>query len=196
MRLIGKGKVRDLYAVDEDRILFVASDRVSAFDVVLENCTIPNKGRHLTRLSVFWFNFLGPITRHHLLSAQPEIELTGLGEEFQGRSLLVQRCEVLPLEAIVRGYLCGSAWSEYSRSGTINGEVMPEGLSLYDKLPRPLFTPTTKAELGEGGHDLPLTWAELTQRIGPELADRVKQTALKIYETVSLLFESHKVGKD
>ncbi len=175
---LASGKVRDNYVVDEDRLLIVASDRISAFDVILPTA-IPDKGRVLTGLSVHWFSQLD--TPHHLLSTDVST-LDGLSdgeiEDLQGRSMIVRRAEVIPMECVVRGYLYGSSWSEYKAGGGPTTEHLPSGLRMADRLPQPIFTPATKAE---SGHDENLTAAGARAYVGEELYEELKARSIAIY---------------
>ncbi|KAH9990910.1 phosphoribosylaminoimidazole-succinocarboxamide synthase [Russula vinacea] len=182
LKLLSKGKVRDIYATSSpDHLLFVASDRISAYDVILKN-GIPDKGRVLTELSLFWFDKLRDIIPNHVVTSRiedmPE-ELHKHREQLEGRSILVKKAKVIPLEAIVRGYITGSAWAEYKKSGTAHGIPLPEGLQESQKLPTPLFTPSTKAE--QGAHDENISPEQAAALIGSELYDRVSHVALKLY---------------
>ena len=179
--LIGRGKVRDLYAVGEDRLLIVATDRLSAFDVVLPD-PIPGKGAVLTGISEFWFRRTAGICRNHRTEA-PALEavLSDPRElaETRRRAMVVRRLTPLPIEAIVRGYLIGSGWREYRKSGSVCGIALPEGLREAERLPEPLFTPSTKAEAGE--HDENIDFDTACRLIGPEVARRVRDTSLDLY---------------
>ncbi len=178
--LVHRGKVRDLYEVDGGRLLMVATDRLSAFDVVLPN-PIPGKGRILTELSRFWFAKMAPIVRNHLADGAPEdVVAPEEREVVRGRSLLVWRVRPLPVEAIVRGYLAGSAWKEYRQAGTVSGIPLPAGLVEAAPLPEPLFTPSTKAAVGE--HDEPLRAGEIERLLGAERAAEVRRVSLRLYE--------------
>ncbi|MBN2887180.1 MAG: phosphoribosylaminoimidazolesuccinocarboxamide synthase [Chromatiaceae bacterium] len=178
--LLSRGKVRDLYAVGDDHLLVVASDRLSAFDVVLPQ-PIPGKGEVLTRLSRFWFARTQGLIPNHLSEVPVEAvvtdpdELAQLGE----RAMLVRRLRPLPVEAIVRGYLIGSGWKDYQREGAVCGIRLPEGLRLADRLPEPLFTPSTKAEIGD--HDENIDFARMVSALGQELAEQVRDASLAIY---------------
>ena len=179
--LIGRGKVRDLYAIDDDWLLIVASDRLSAFDVVLPD-PIPGKGAVLTEISEFWFARTSALCRNHRTGA-PALEavLTDPAElsEARGRAMVVRRLRPLPIEAIVRGYLIGSGWREYRTSGSVCGIGLPEGLSEAERLPEPLFTPSTKAEAGE--HDENIDFDTASGLIGPDTAARVRDASLGLY---------------
>lgn len=175
---LGSGKVRDIYAVDDARLLIVASDRVSAFDVVLTP-HIPNKGRVLTGLSAHWFDILD--APHHLLSTNPEVVPGVEPTEYAalaGRMMLVRRAEVIPMECVVRGYLYGSSWNEYASGGGPTTEHLPAGLHLADRLPEPIFTPATKAE---SGHDENLTEAAARDLVGNDLYDELRRRSIEIY---------------
>jgi len=174
------GKVRDLYAVGEDRLLLVASDRLSAFDVVLPT-PIPDKGRVLTGLSRFWFARTGDLVPNHLVGVDPQDIPGGRpadAAELRGRMMLCRRVEPLPIEVIVRGYLAGSGWKDYGRTGAVCGIPLPAGLRESDRLPEPLFTPSTKAE---EGHDENISIDEAAGLIGRAAADRVAELAIALY---------------
>ena len=175
-----QGKVRDIYDLG-DKLLLVATDRISAFDVVM-NEPIPDKGRILTRLSAFWFRHLADLTPNHLVSLKVE-EFPPACRPFQdlleGRTMLVRKCKPLPVECIVRGYLSGSGWAEYRQSGAIGGLALPPGLVESQKLPEPIFTPSTKAELGT--HDENIDFATMAGLIGAALAAQVRDLSLAIY---------------
>jgi phosphoribosylaminoimidazole-succinocarboxamide synthase len=177
------GKVRDLYAVGEDRLLLVASDRLSAFDVVLPT-PIPDKGRVLTGLSRFWFDRTADLVPNHLVGVAPE-DIPGGGPadaaeaaELRGRMMLCRRVQPLPIEVIVRGYLAGSGWKDYGRTGAVCGIPLPAGLRESDRLPEPLFTPSTKAE---EGHDENITIDRAADLVGRDLAERVAAIAIALY---------------
>jgi len=180
LRHLHSGKVRDLYEIDERRMLIVASDRLSAFDVVLPT-PIPGKGHMLTELSNFWFARTRRVIANHLLDDDLAEVLPDANERAQveGRAVIARRLETLPVEAIVRGYLIGSGWKDYQRTGTIGGLPLPEGLQLADRLPQPVFTPSTKAEAG--GHDVNIGFDDVVERIGEELASRVRSISLRLY---------------
>ena len=177
--LIARGKVRDNYAVGNDRILMVASDRISAFDVVMSE-PIPGKGETLTRLALFWFDRLRHVVPNHLTGIAPEsVVAPDEVPQVQGRSMLVKRLKPLPIEAVVRGYLAGSGWKEYQQQGTVCGITLPGGLTQAAKLPEPIFTPATKAEAG--AHDENISFAQTQELIGPQLADNVRRIAIELY---------------
>jgi len=175
-----QGKVRDIYDLG-DKLLLVATDRMSAFDVVMAE-PIPDKGRILTQLSAFWFRHLADLTPNHLLSLKVE-EFPPACQPFAdllaGRTMLVRKCKPLPVECIVRGYLSGSGWAEYRQSGAIGGLALPPGLVESQQLPEPIFTPSTKAELGT--HDENISLADMANRIGAALAAQVRDLSLAIY---------------
>jgi len=182
--LVGRGKVRDIYAVGEDKLLIVTSDRLSAFDVVLPD-PIPFKGRVLTQISVFWFDFLKSVVPNHLLTAEvgemdlPREVKQKFAGELEGRSMLVKRAKPLPVEAVVRGYLTGSGWKDYQKTGEVCGHKLPAGLRQCDKLTRPLFTPATKAAVG---HDENIDFERTAKTIGEDLARKVGRLAISLYE--------------
>jgi phosphoribosylaminoimidazole-succinocarboxamide synthase len=164
---VASGKVREIYAINDDTLLLVASDRISTFDVVLPT-EIPDKGRVLTGLSGFWFTHLADIVPNHMLSIRDD-----------ARSMECRRLEMLPIECVVRGYLAGSGWKDYSRTGEVCGHALPEGLRESDRLPQPIFTPATKAA---EGHDENITREQAAELVGEELLGRVEETALRLYE--------------
>ena len=176
---VGQGKVRELFEVD-GQLLMVATDRISAFDVILPNA-IPHKGKVLTQLSAFWFERLEGMVDHHLVSVQVNefpAPLQPFREELAGRSMLVRKCTPLPIECVVRGYLAGSGWAEYRQSETICGSRLPSGLVESAELPEPIFTPATKAT---NGHDENISFDRAAQIIGHELAEQVRDLSLRIY---------------
>ena len=176
---VGQGKVRELFEVD-GHLLMVATDRISAFDVILPNA-IPHKGKVLTQLSAFWFERLEGMVDHHLVSVQVDefpAPLQPFREELAGRSMLVRKCTPLPIECVVRGYLAGSGWAEYRQSEMICGNWLPSGLVESAELPEPIFTPATKAT---NGHDENISFDRAAQIIGPELAEQVRDLSLRIY---------------
>lgn len=183
LNLLHRGKVRDVYEINEQQLLLVATDRISAFDCVMPT-PIPNKGTILTALSAFWFEHLGHLTGHHLITSDFEKmpAIVRQNEELRGRSTLVKRTEVFPVECVVRGYLEGSGWKDYQATGRICGHRLPEGLRQCDKLPEPLFTPATKAA---AGHDENITEAEFGNIIGAETAAELSSLTLKIYREAS-----------
>ena len=171
------GKVRELYEVDHDRMLVVASDRVSVFDVVLPDL-IPDKGRVLTALSTFWFEQTAHLAPNHLVSSDPTDFPETAGPEVAGRAMLVKAAQPVRLECVARGYLFGSAWSDYQETGTVMGRSLPTGLRQAERLPEPIFTPTTKAD---EGHDLPLGDAEAAELVGAERYEQLCSLTLAIY---------------
>ena len=181
LRLLGRGKVRDIYEVDDEHLLFVATDRLSAFDVVLPD-PIPGKGEVLTALSLFWFERLRSIVSNHLsaLAVGDVVESPAARAALERRSLVVRRLRPLPIEAIVRGYLIGSGWKDYRASGSVCGISLPPGLEQAARLPETLFTPSTKAEVG--GHDLNISFDAMAEAIGRESAERVRVASLRLYE--------------
>jgi len=183
LNLLHRGKVRDVYEINEHQLLLVATDRISAFDCVMPT-PIPQKGTILTALSTFWFGHLGHLTDHHLITADFEKmpEIVQQNEDLRGRSTLVKRTRVFPVECVVRGYLEGSGWKDYKATGKICGHELPEGLRQCDKLPEPLFTPATKAATG---HDENITELEFVKIIGAEAAERLRSLTLRIYEEAS-----------
>jgi len=177
--LLARGKVRDNYAVGSDRLLMVASDRISAFDVIMGQ-PIPGKGRLLTRMALFWFGRLAHVVPNHLSGEDPaSVVAEDERAQVSGRAMLVRRLKPLPVEAVVRGYLAGSGWAEYQRSATVCGVPLPAGLSNASRLSEPIFTPATKAEAG--AHDENISFAQMEQLIGGELAARVRQVSLQLY---------------
>ncbi len=181
LELIGQGKVRDIYAVDEDHLLIVTTDRMSAFDVVLPN-PIPGKGEVLTELSEFWFSKTAAIVDNHLTDDLNLVDLLDSADQldyFQKRSMIVKRLKPLPIEAVVRGYLIGSGWKDYQATGAVCGIELQEGLEMASQLPEPIYTPATKAEFGE--HDENISYEETINLIGEELASKVRDTAIEIY---------------
>ncbi len=179
---LSTGKVRDIYDAGDDRLLMVTSDRLSAFDVVMAE-PIPDKGRVLTAMSAFWFERFAHLVQGHLISTDLA-DLADLGiaaddAELAGRVMLCRKAEMLPVECIVRGYLTGSAWKEYRTSGTMHGAPLPEGLLESSQLPEPVFTPSTKAEVGD--HDINISFGEAADLIGTDLAERVRDVSLRIY---------------
>ncbi len=186
--LLSRGKVRDLYALDETTLLIVTTDRISAYDVVLPT-PIPGKGRVLTALSRFWFAHFADLIPNHLLDAPLEDWLAPQEAALvEGRAMIVRRVKPLPVEAIVRGYLVGSGWKEYQRTGAVCGIRLPKGLRLAEKLPEPIFTPSTKADAG--AHDENISFARMQDLIGAELAARVREVSLDIYKQAAAYAEA------
>jgi len=184
LRKYASGKVRDIYEVGEDRLLLIASDRISAFDYVLAT-GIPQKGRVLTQLSLFWFDFLKPIVPNHLVTAdvrQYPPELQKYSAQLRGRSMLVVRADMIGVECVVRGYLSGSGWKEYKASGAVCGIKLPSGLRESDKLPEPIFTPAIKAT---SGHDENISFEHMVSLVGQELSERLRDLSIKVYQTAA-----------
>ncbi len=187
--LLARGKVRDNYAVGDDRILMVASDRISAFDVIMGE-PIPGKGELLTRLSLYWFDRLGPkglnICPIHLTGDDPEsVVAPDEREQVRGRSMLVQRLKPIPVEAVVRGYLAGSGWKEYQDSRSVCGVPLPEGLKNASKLPEPIYTPAAKAEMGQ--HDENITYEQTVAMVGADVAAKIRDTAIALYKAAAAI---------
>nr|WP_315236246.1 phosphoribosylaminoimidazolesuccinocarboxamide synthase [uncultured Albidiferax sp.] len=183
--LLARGKVRDNYAVGDDRILMVASDRLSAFDVILGE-PIPGKGILLTQMALFWFGKLGHICPNHLTGEAPESAvLPDEVPQVQGRSMLVKRLKPLPVEAVVRGYLAGSGWKEYQESRSVCGVPLPEGLTNASKLPAPIYTPAAKAAVGD--HDENITFEKTVEMIGADLAGRIRDLSIQIYSEAAAI---------
>ncbi len=185
LQLLSRGKVRDLYAIDDKRLLMVATDRLSAFDVILPT-PIPDKGKMLTEISLFWFAQLAHLIPNHLTGDAPEsVVRPDEISQVSGRALVVKRLRPLPVEAVVRGYLVGSGWKEYRTSRSICGIDLPDGLKLADRLPEPIFTPSTKAAVGE--HDENIDFAQTCRLLGNDMAARVRDASLKLYQTAAEL---------
>ena len=174
---VRSGKVREVYEVSDDSLLMVASDRISAFDVVLDQ-PIPDKGRVLTGLSTYWFNETADLVENHLISADPTDLPSMCGPDVAGRAMLVRAAQPVLMECVVRGYLFGSAWKEYDKSKTVNGVPLPEGLREADQLPEPIFTPTTKAD---EGHDVALTPDEAVALVGRSRYDELRDLSIALY---------------
>jgi phosphoribosylaminoimidazole-succinocarboxamide synthase len=172
------GKVRDVYQVGDDRLLMVASDRISAFDVILPE-PIPDKGRVLTAVSTFWFDQTKDIVANHLISVDPADFPEEAGPDVAGRAMLVKAAEPVLMECVVRGYLFGSAWSEYQKHGTVNGEPLPSGMVNAERLPEPIFTPSTKAD---EGHDMALTRDDAVALVGEDLYERLRELSIAVYK--------------
>ena len=178
MKKISSGKVREIYEVDNDSLMLVVSDRISAFDVILPN-PIPDKGKVLNKISEFWFDYTKDFVKNHIISTNTnEFPKEFKGPEFESRSMLVKKLKMLPIECIVRGYITGSGWKSYKENGTVCGIKLPEGLQESEKLPEPIFTPSTKAV---EGHDENISFEESCKLIGEELATKVRDTAIEIY---------------
>ena len=181
--LLARGKVRDNYAVGTDRMLMVATDRLSAFDVVMGE-PIPGKGRLLTKMALFWFHHLAGLVPNHLTGDDPQsVVSTDERAQVRGRSMLVKRLKPLPVEAVVRGYLAGSGWKEYQEGGTVCGVRLPAGLRLASKLPEPIFTPATKAAMGD--HDENIDFATMSGIVGAEIAERVRTVSIALYRSAA-----------
>lgn len=177
--LLGRGKVRDNYAVGDDKLLIVTSDRLSAFDVIM-NEPIPDKGRVLNQMANFWFEKLGHIVPNHLTGIAPEsVVAADEVEQVRGRAVVAKRLKPIMVEAVVRGYIIGSGWKDYQTTGAICGIELPAGLPQAAKLPAPIFTPAAKAEMGE--HDENISYAEVEQRIGTELAAKIRDISIQLY---------------
>ncbi|EWC46934.1 phosphoribosylaminoimidazole-succinocarboxamide synthase [Drechslerella stenobrocha 248] len=184
--LLARGKVRDVYTLGDSELLFVATDRISAYDVIMEN-GIPAKGKLLTSISVFWFDFLSSVCRNHyvtdsidrVLESAPESEREGFGNQLEGRSMIVRKFKIFPVEAIVRGYITGSAWSEYKKSGTVHGIKVAEGMQESQEFEKAIYTPSTKAEQGE--HDENIHPDKVKEMIGEEHANKIEELALALY---------------
>jgi phosphoribosylaminoimidazole-succinocarboxamide synthase len=179
LRPLGRGKVRDIYAVDGDKMMIVVSDRLSAFDVVLPD-PIPDKGRVLTELANFWFAHLANVVPNHLTGIDPESVVKGEAEKAQvrGRAIVVKKLKPLPVEAVVRGYLIGSGWKDYQQSGAVCGIPLPKGLQQAQKLPEPIFTPATKAEQG---HDENISFERMCEIVGRPVAEKVREVSIRLY---------------
>ncbi len=190
LNLIKRGKVRDIYDLG-DILLMVASDRISAFDVIMPD-PIPEKGKILTKISIFWFETMKSLLPNHLISSNVD-EYPAIckpyAEILRGRSMLVKKAEPLSIECVVRGYISGSGWKSYQESGTVCGIKLPEGLKESDQLPEPLFTPSTKEDVGF--HDINIDFEEVVKRIGKTLAERIKELSLAIYKKGAELADGH-----
>jgi len=185
LTLVGRGKVRDIYEIGADRLLLIATDRVSAFDVVMAE-PAPSKGAVLTQLSAWWFRKLDGVVRHHMLSVDPDEiiaaapELAPHRDQLVGRAMLCRRVTVVPVECVVRGYLSGSAWKEYAQAGTLAGEALPAGLRKSERLDPPVFSPATKAETG---HDENISIAQMAEAVGADLAAELEALSRMVYTT-------------
>ena len=179
---IGRGKVRDIYAVGADKMLIVTSDRLSAFDVVLSD-PIPDKGRVLNQMANFWFDKLGHVVPNQLTGVDPEtVVKPEEREQVRGRSVVVRKLKPLPIEAVVRGYIIGSGWKDYQKTGKVCGIELPKGLQQAQKLPQPIFTPATKAE---SGHDENISFDEVVKLIGKPMAEKVREVSIRLYKEAS-----------
>ncbi len=181
MRHLHSGKVRDLYEIDDDFLLMVASDRVSVYDVILDD-PIPNKGAMLTTISEYWFHQTNDIVPNHLVTTDVAGAVPGIDDSFVGRSMLVRRLRPIKLECVARGYLFGSAWSQYQDTGTAYGRTLPSGMRLAERFEEPMFTATTKADVG---HDEPLTNAEAAELVGAGLFDVLSDLTMQVYERLA-----------
>ena len=180
MEKINSGKVRDIYAVDDDKLMMVVSDRISAFDFIMPN-PLPDKGKILNQISAFWFDYVSDIIPNHIITTKfDEFPEEFKKEEFRDRSMLVKKIKMLPVECIVRGYITGSGWADYQKTGTICGLKLPEGLQESEKLPEPIFTPSTKAEFGD--HDENISFERCKEILGEELATKVKDATIAVYK--------------
>jgi phosphoribosylaminoimidazole-succinocarboxamide synthase len=180
LQLHASGKVRDVYCLDSDHLLFVATDRISAFDYVLAT-GIPHKGRVLTQISLFWFDFLKDIVPSHFVTADVNrypVAIRKHADELRGRSMMVMRAEMFPVECVARGYLSGSGWKEYKATGSVCGIKLPSGLKESDRLPEPLFTPATKATTG---HDINISFEEMCKLVDPDLSRQLRDITLRVY---------------
>ena len=181
--LIARGKVRDIYAIDDDTMLIVTTDRLSAFDVILPE-PIPGKGKVLTAVSNFWFDKLAGVSPNHLTGIAPEsVVAADERDQVTGRAIVVRRLKPLPIEAVVRGYLIGSGWVDYSRTGAVCGVALPQGLHMASKLPAPIFTPATKAAAGD--HDENISYQQTEALIGAALSAQVRDTAIALYRAAA-----------
>jgi phosphoribosylaminoimidazole-succinocarboxamide synthase len=181
LQLHASGKVRDVYRLDSDRLLFVATDRISAFDYILAT-GIPHKGKVLTQISLFWFDFLKDVVPNHLITAdvnQYPAEIRKYADQLRGRSMVVMSADMFPVECVVRGYISGSAWKEYKASGKVCGIELPKGLQESDQLPQPIFTPATKAT---SGHDENIPFSEMVRLVGAEASEQLRDLTLKVYK--------------
>ncbi|MFW5498753.1 MULTISPECIES: phosphoribosylaminoimidazolesuccinocarboxamide synthase [unclassified Maridesulfovibrio] len=182
LKLLSRGKVRDIYEVDDDKLLLVTTDRISAYDVIMPN-PIDDKGKILNQITLFWMDMFKDIIPNHLIASKvddyPEV-LHKYRDQLEGRSVLVKKAKPLPIECIVRGYITGSGWKDYQKTGEVCGHKLPEGLKESEMLEQPLFTPSTKAELGE--HDENISVEKATEMLGKELFDKVQEATLSIYK--------------
>lgn len=181
LQLHASGKVRDVYRLDSDRLLFVATDRISAFDYILAT-GIPHKGQVLTQISLFWFDFLKDVVPNHLIAADVShypAELRKYDDQLRGRSMIVMCADMVPVECVVRGYISGSAWKEYKASGKVCGIELPKGLQESDQLPEPIFTPATKATTG---HDENISFDQMVKLVGAPLSEQLRDLTLKVYK--------------
>ena len=180
MKKISSGKVREIYEVDDDKLMMVVSDRISAFDFIMPN-PILDKGKILNKLSEFWFNFVSDIIPNHIITTNyDKFPEDFKKEEFRDRSMLVKKLKMLPVECIVRGYITGSGWAEYQKNGTVCGIKLPKGLKECQKLDEPIFTPSTKADLGD--HDENISFEKCVEILGKDLAEKVKKATIDVYK--------------
>ena len=190
LQLHASGKVRDVYQLDDDRLLFVATDRISAFDYVLAT-GIPHKGRVLTQMSLFWFDFLADIVPNHLITADVESYPQALQQyvdQLRGRSMIVRRAQMFPVECVVRGYISGSAWKEYKATGKVCGIELPAGLQESQAFPEPIFTPSTKAT---SGHDENISFGSMCEIVGTETASTLRELTLRVYKKAANYARQH-----
>jgi phosphoribosylaminoimidazole-succinocarboxamide synthase len=183
--ILARGKVRDIYSLNDDQLIFIASDRISAFDHVLGS-GIPDKGRILTQLSLFWFDFLKPLVPNHLITADTAhfpAPLAPYADQLEGRTMIVRRAQMFPVECVARGYLSGSGWKDYQATGSVCGIALPPGLRESDKLPEPIFTPAAK--INTGGHDENISFATVIETVGEEHAHALRALTLDIYKKAS-----------
>src|ERR1700739_1718031 len=181
LKLHASGKVRDVYSINDQQLLFVASDRISSFDYILAS-GIPHKGRVLNQISLFWFDYLADIVPNHLITADVErypVAARKYADQLRGRSMLVRRAEMFPVECVVRGYISGSAWKEYKATGKVSGITLPAGLKESDAFPEPIFTPSTKAMTG---HDENISFTQMCQIVGVETASHLRDLTLRVYK--------------
>lgn len=191
LKLYHQGKVRDTYIVDDSHFLMITSDRISAFDVIM-NELIPGKGEILSSISNFWFNKTSPIIKNHLTEIDPESVVSSEEKRFvSGRSVVVKRLKPIPMEAIVRGYIIGSGWKDYQSTGTVCEIPLPSGLKLAQKLDQPIFTPSTKADVGD--HDENISFEIMVNKIGKELSNQIKDVSLELYATALKYAESKNI---
>ena len=190
LKLKASGKVRDVYDIDENQLLFIASDRISAFDYVLAT-GIPHKGRVLNQISLFWFDFLADVVPNHLITADVDkypANVRKYADQLHGRSMLVRRAEIFPVECIARGYISGSGWKEYKATGRISGIALPAGLKESEALPEPIFTPSTKAT---SGHDENISFDQMCDIIGVETASHLRDLTLRVYKKAAAYARQH-----
>lgn len=181
--LLGRGKVRDNYAVGDDKLLIVTSDRLSAFDVIMSE-PIPDKGKVLNQMANFWFTRLAHIVPNHITGIAPESVVSAdEAEQVKGRGVVVKRLKPIMVEAVVRGYIIGSGWKDYQETGAVCGITLPQGLQQAEKLPEPIFTPAAKADVGE--HDENISFADMESRIGKELAEKIREISIRLYKEAS-----------